>query len=110
MSAERICRTSYLVLTVLLVGWYGWWSPSGKALMWSMALAAVGGMLLLSAPRGRLVWGGMVALLWFIHGTTEAMVSAPDRIPALLVVLVSVIYFMGLWIGIRAARQRRRLP
>jgi uncharacterized membrane protein len=107
VHAERICRLSYLLLAVLLIGWYAWWAPSGKALIWSAALMGVGGVLLLTAPRGRLVWGGMVVLLTFIHGTTDAMVSPPERVPALLVVMASLVYFGGLWLGIRAARQRR---
>lgn len=107
MHAERICRWSYALLALLLLGWYGWWAPARTALIVCGALLASGALLLLSAPRGRLVWGGMVVLLTFVHGTTEAFASPPDRLPALLVVAASLSYFAGLWSGVRSARRRR---
>lgn len=107
MHAERICRWSYALLAVLLLGWYGWWTPAWTACLISGALLGAGALLLVSAPRGRLVWGGMVVLLTFVHGTTEAFASPPDRLPALLVVAASLCYFAGLWSGIRSARRKR---
>lgn len=103
--ANKICVGSYLALIVLCALWYGLWFPSRLGLIVSMGLLGVGAMMLFTASRGRLVWAGMVVMLLFIHGVTEAMVTPAQRLPALLAVSLSLLYFSALYALIRQSKR-----
>ncbi len=114
----RVALIALCALAVLQIVWYGWWSPPTSisklaaisfALVW-FALPALGARH--DAERGLLL-GGLISLLYFSHGVMQAWVSAPDRIPALIEVALSVIViaFAGLpsWQRAMARRQQRDL-
>lgn len=112
-AALHWCLPSYIALSVLVPVWYAVWFPSRTGLQASAALLAAGWLMLAIARNGRWTYAGMVALLLFIHGLTEAMVTPAERIPALLTTGLSLSYFLGLWLQVRAwraagVRPRRR--
>lgn len=64
-----------------------------------------------SARRGRHVhfWAGMTALLWFSHGVMVAWSRAPDRVPALMVTVLSLwVVWLACLPGWHARRAKRR--
>lgn len=100
----KLCLLSYIALSVLLPLWYAWWFPAHAPLVVSSALLLAGWLMWSLARHGRLTYAGMVVFLLFIHGVTEAMVIPDQRLPALLCVALSLLYFSGMWLQIRQWR------
>lgn len=95
------CRWSLLALIPLQLVWYGWLNPPEIVPM-GMALALSAGPLLIALllawslkPRG-LVIAGLVLLIYFVIGVTEAWVRPDLRAVALAQVLLVTLYFTTL--------------
>jgi uncharacterized membrane protein len=100
----KLCLSSYIALSVLLPLWYAWWFPAYAPLVVASVLLLAGWLMWAIARNGRLTYAGMVVFLLFIHGVTEAMVLPAQRVPALLTVGLSLLYFSGMWLQIRQWR------
>ncbi len=50
---------------------------------------------LLNGQRKSCAWMAYISLLYFVHGTVEAYGNAPERLYALLEVLLSLLLFFG---------------
>lgn len=101
------CRWSLLALIPVQLAWYGWLNPP-QILPLGVALASSVLPLLLVLPlawrlqpRG-LVIAGLVLLIYFALGVTEAWANPEVRAIALVQVALVVIYFTAL-AGIRRA-------
>lgn len=95
------CRWSLLALIPLQLVWYGWLKPP-EIVPVSLALGVSVGPLLISLllawplkPRG-LVIAGLVLLIYFVIGVTEAWVQTDLRAVALVQVVLVSLYFTAL--------------
>lgn len=95
------CRWSLLALVPLQLAWYGWLQPP-ELLPLSLVLALTIVPLLLVLPlawplkpRG-LVIAGMVLLIYFSVGVSEAWVNPNVRAVALVQIALIVVYFTAL--------------
>ncbi|MGY6553465.1 MAG: DUF2069 domain-containing protein [Wenzhouxiangella sp.] len=96
------CRWSLLALIPLQLVWYGWLNPP-EIVPLSLGLALSAGPLLISLvlawplkPRG-LVIAGLVLLIYFVIGVTEAWVRTDVlRAVALAQVVLVSLYFTAL--------------
>ena len=112
--ATWVGRLAVLGLLALHLAWNGaglWAGRSGIALsLLALPLAAVAAMQLAGRPSARF-WSGVVALLTFCHGVTEAWAEPAARGPALAEVALSLAVVVGAsWDGIAARFGRRRPP
>lgn len=105
------CRWSLVALILLQLVWYGWLNPP-EIVPVGLALTLSVGPLLISLllawslkPRG-LVIAGLVLLIYFVIGVTEAWVRADLRAVALAQVLVVTLYFTTL---VAARRQSAKV-
>jgi len=90
----------YLGTLAWQVVWFGLLPPPlGYQNTWLCVLACV--PLLLTLPgvvRGQhrgYIWGGLMLLIYFMVGVTEAWANPPQRIPALLQVLLTLTYLLA---------------
>jgi len=79
--------------------------PSGPGVFWLAAVACVPLLLplvgILQLRHRSLIWGGLILLVYFVIGITEAWSNPPQRLPALVQVALPIIYLL-------AFRQRTR--
>jgi uncharacterized membrane protein len=110
--AHRWTVLGVFALVALQFLWHGWLAPP-RGPGW--VLAAIASLPLLAAlalylPRGRgaAVASGMVALLYFAHGVTEAWADPEVRTLALLEAgLATWVVFCSSWDGLRARLARK---
>ena len=107
-------RGAVLALLALHVAWNGagLWGPSSRLALVGLALplAVVAAMQFGSRPSARF-WSGVVALLTFCHGVSEAWADPAARTPALVETALSlVVVASASWDGIVARFGRRRGP
>lgn len=112
--ATWVNRGAVLGLLALYAAWSGagLWSPPSRLALAGLALplAVVAVLQLASRPSARF-WSGVVALLTFCHGVTEAWADPAARVPALVEVSLSLLVIAGAsWDGIVARFGRRRGP
>ena len=112
--AARTNRGAVLGLLALHVAWNGagLWGPSSRLALVGLALplAVVAAMQFTARPSARF-WSGVVALLTFCHGVTEAWTDPAARIPALVEIALSLLVIAGAsWDGMVARFGRRRGP
>ncbi len=100
------CRWLWLALALLQPLWFLWWNPPELVpplfvtALWLLPLAAAGWWVWRLHPRG-LVAGGLVLLLHFSLGVSEAWVSAESRLPALVQIGLVTGYFAVLGAAVR---------
>lgn len=89
----------YALLILLLVLWYGVWSPStlptGLVLFFLLLplMFPLAGMI-----RGKTythAWMSMLILFYFVHGVGEAWTTPEDRVYAIAEIILSMIVYMG---------------
>ncbi|HEX7341578.1 MAG TPA: DUF2069 domain-containing protein [Rhodanobacteraceae bacterium] len=104
LRARRAAFIAWAALIVLEILWHACWqSPID---MPALALAVVPLLLPLLAwrrPHRALLWAGIFAVFYFIHGVSTAWTTPAARIPSLLEVVLSVILIGALG----AATQKR---
>ena len=104
------CRWILLALIAVQLIWYGWLNPP-QILPLAMALGLSVMPLLVVLPFAwalkphGLVVAGLVLLIYFSIGVTEAWVRPDLRVIALVQVILVVLYFTAL-----ATNRRRRRP
>jgi uncharacterized membrane protein len=98
--AYRVGLASYLGLLLLVPYWHAWLHPS--AYFPTALVLLVTAVPLLLPLRGLLrerirahVWASLLMPLYFMHGLVEALVNPPQRIPALLEVVLSLAAFLS---------------
>lgn len=111
-AATRANAALALALLALLVAWHGWakWpgASAGLLVVLGLPLAAVLGLHVAQRPSARF-WTGVVALVTFSHGVTEAWTLAGARAPALAEAALSALAVASAsWDGLRARFGRRR--
>lgn len=95
------CRWSLVALIPVQLAWFGWLNPPQiLPLGFALALSVLPLLLVLPLawrlrPRG-LVIAGLVLLVYFAVGVTEAWADPAARAPALAQVALVVIYFTAL--------------
>jgi uncharacterized membrane protein len=99
--AFSLVRLSYLALVLLQPAWHFLLPPPFGARLWWLALLATLPLLtpLAGVLRGSLramTWGGYLSMLYLLIGVTEAWSNPPQRLPALLQVLLVAIYVVSL--------------
>ena len=91
--------TGYGLLILLLVFWYGVWSPSTLP----MGLVLFFLLLPLMFPlvgmiRGKIythAWMSMLILFYFVHGVGEAWTTPEDRVYAITEIILSLVVYVG---------------
>lgn len=107
---QGLVSGSYLALIALQTVWHFLLPPPGGAGNWILALVATIPLLLpvkgvLSGSLRSMTWAGYLVMLYLIVGVVEAWANPSQRIPALLQVLI-VILFVGSVLGFsRSSRQ-----
>jgi uncharacterized membrane protein len=101
-------------LLALHVAWNGagLGGPSSRLALLGLALplAIVAAMQFLSRPSARF-WSGVVALLTFCHGVSEAWADPAARALALVEIALSLVVIASAsWDGVIARFDRRRGP
>ncbi|MFC4727928.1 DUF2069 domain-containing protein [Coralloluteibacterium thermophilus] len=118
MNAHRLALLGIIALTVLQPVWHVWLMPPRQAdpgmtaLLFSLPLLPVLVLGMLRRPSTTF-WGSVVALLYFVHGVTEAWGSDGVNPLALIeIALACGIVLAASWTGMRArfARRRGRTP
>ena len=91
--------TGYGLLILLLVLWYGVWSPStlptGLVLFFLLLplMFPLVGMI-----RGKIythAWMSMLILFYFVHGVGEAWTTPEDRVYAITEIILSLVVYVG---------------
>jgi uncharacterized membrane protein len=109
MTRLNLCRWSLIGLIVVQAVWFGWMVPmEDSTRMIVLALAA--GPLMVALPfvwrltPRALVVTGLMLLVYFLVGVSEAWANPAVRAPAVFQVFLILAYFTGL------ATIRRRSP
>lgn len=100
--ARRTGFVAWAALVVLEIVWHAWGRTPLDAP--ALALAVVPLLLPLLAlrrPARALLWAGIIALFYFVHGASEAWTTPAARVPALLEVVLSVILIGALGAGVQ---------
>ena len=89
----------YGLLILLLVLWYGLWSPSTLPVglvLFFLLLPLI--FPLVGMIRGKIythAWMTMLILFYFIHGVGEAWTTPEDRIYAIAEIILSMVIYIG---------------
>ncbi len=108
MTRLNLCRWSLIGLIAVQIVWFGWMVPMNPETR-AMVLALSAGPLLLALPfvwrltPRPLVVTGLMLLIYFLVGVTEAWANPAARAPAVFQVSLILAYFTGL-----ATIRRRR--
>lgn len=105
--------SGHLGTFAVLLAWYTWLAPSPYFPVALVLLVLVTPLLLplrgiLHARRYTIAWSCFLALLYFTHGVVGAWNSPLTRIPGLLEVLTSTLWFSGGMAFIRSAAASRK--
>ena len=89
----------YGLLILLLVLWYGVWSPSTLPIGLVLFFLLLPLMFpLVGMIRGKIythAWMTMLILFYFIHGVGEAWTTPEDRVYAIAEIILSMIVYIG---------------
>ncbi|UXI67462.1 DUF2069 domain-containing protein [Tahibacter amnicola] len=110
MNAQRLGVWLWAALVALQFAWYLWLAPPPVASPWVSSLLAAGVLLLpvlalRSGVQRALLWVGLIALLYFMHGVVVAFSLPRSRLPAVLEVVLCVA-LIGV-LGYAALRDKR---
>jgi uncharacterized membrane protein len=112
MTAARIGLVAWAALVVEFAVWQLWWLPPSQG---SAAVAAALLIVPLLLPllalgrdtrRARL-WVGILTLFYFIHGVVTAYAEPRVRVPALIEVLLCLVFIGALGYEARHYKRRR---
>lgn len=110
MTARRIGIAALFALLALQLAWHAWLAPPTVVPTWlvlavfalPLAVPAIG---VLRGRRTALFWGGLVSLLHFCHGVSEAWTTPDVRGLALMEVALSLTLIAA--IGYDGLQRRR---
>lgn len=101
----------YTLLILLLVMWYGVWSPSSLPLGLVLFFLLLPLMFpLVGMIRGKIythAWMSMLILFYFIHGVGEAWTTPEDRIYAIAEIILSLVVYIGSMAYVRLSKQSK---
>ena len=105
-ASARLMQLAYVGTLAWQVIWLGLLPrPGGPHMVWLAAIACLPLLLpltgVLRLRQRSLVWGGLVLLLYFIIGVMEAWSNPPQRLAALVQVMLAVFYFVAIKIHSR---------
>ena len=110
-AAARVNLGSVLLLLMLQLAWHGMlrWTGGNTGLLVVLGVPLAGVLLLhLARRRSARFWSGVVALLTFCHGITEAWTLAGARVPGLAEAALSALAVTSAsWDGLKARRARK---
>lgn len=91
--------TGYGMLILLLIMWYGVWSPSTlpKGLVLFLLLLPLM-FPLVGMIKGKIythAWMSMLILFYFVHGVGEAWTTPEDRNYAIAEIILSLLVYVG---------------
>ncbi len=108
-TARVLVLSGYFALLGLLLGWYAW-----RAIATGSPVALLLGLLIvlwLAPLRGLLhgrrythAWAGMLVLLYFVHGTVEAVSNPVERLAGAVEAVLSLVVFLGAILYLRRSR------
>ncbi len=113
MNVHRVAALICALLLVNLLVWYLWWAPPTVAPLWlvlgvllpPLLLALTG---LLAGRRSAPFWAGVLALLYFCRGISEAWTDAAAREPAAVeALLAAALIMVPATLMLRQKRARR---
>lgn len=112
MTARQVGLLAWAALLLLQPAWHLWLAPPRPEMVWPVTLIAMAPLLLplLAWRRGvlrMLVWVGIAALLYFVHGAMFAWAEPSVRGLALAEVALSVLLTGTLAAIVRGDRARR---
>lgn len=111
-NASRATTAAVLALLALQLAWNGfglWPSASVGVLVLLGAPLVVVALMQLAGLRSARFWAGVLALLTFCHGVTEAWTIPTARFPAGIEVLLSVFAVLAAsWNGLQARFRKGR--
>ena len=99
----------YGLLILLLVMWYGVWSPSTLPLGLVLFFLLLPLMFpLLGMIRGKIythAWMSILILFYFIHGVGEAWTTPEDRTYAIAEIILSLVVYVGSMAYVRLSKK-----
>jgi len=109
VNYTRLVVIFYLTVLVLQPIWHGLLPPPHGKQSWLLVLFATLPLLfplrgILAGHIRSMTWGGYVLVFYFVIGVMEAWSNAPQRIPALLQVILSLLYVTSLVLLTRRQR------
>ncbi|MGD8483960.1 MAG: DUF2069 domain-containing protein [Thioalkalispiraceae bacterium] len=104
--------TGYGLLILLLMMWYGVWSPSTLP-KWLVLFFLLLPLMfpLLGMLQGKLythAWMSMLILFYFIHGVGEAWTTPQDRSYAIAEIILSLLIYIGSMSYVKLAAKQNR--
>ena len=98
----------YGLLILLLVLWYGVWSPSTLPVGLVLFFLLLPLMFpLVGMIRGKIythAWMTMLILFYFVHGVGEAWTTPEDRAYAITEIILSLVVYIGSMAYVRLSR------
>ncbi len=108
---RRLTLFSYFALVIVLLTWYGIYSPAPLMLLLLLLPLLFPLKGILTGNPYTHAWSSFLILLYFIHGVVEAYANPPARSLALLEVLFSVTFYTGAVLYARTrGRQLKQKP
>jgi uncharacterized membrane protein len=94
---SRVVLVAYLALLLLQIIWHFLLPHPWGSRNWLLAVVATLPLLLplrgiFSARLRSMIWGGFLAVLYFVIGVMEVWSNAAQRLPALLQVVLALAY------------------
>jgi uncharacterized membrane protein len=113
MSRPTASRIVPACALAAIAGLYAWWFRDDAQRMAAWLVLVLPPLLLapgvLAGGRLSRFWAGVLALLWFCHGVMEAWSETATRMPALLLVALSlVVVFSVSWPALQSRLGGRR--
>lgn len=98
-TVRWLTLAGYCLLILLLIMWYGVWSPSTlpKALVLFFLLLPLM-FPFIGMIKGKIythAWMSMLILFYFIHGVGEAWTTPEDRLYAVAEIILSLLVYIG---------------
>lgn len=106
---QRVGFVAWAALAVLQIIWHAWWVPPARmpiaaALLIALLPLAIP-LMYWKQPARALLVAGMVCLFYFCHGVAEAYAARPERIPAIVELVLAVAVILA-----SARMPKRRTP
>jgi uncharacterized membrane protein len=109
LSARQAARATYLGLILLQPAWHALLPPPLGTGSWLLAGAATLPLLLPAAgvwggSLRSLTWAGYLVMLYLVIGVMEAWANPAQRVPALLQILLVVLFVAAVLVYSREAK------
>ena len=114
-ASRRTLSVAYLLLIALQPAWHALLPAPHGARSWLLAVVATVPLLLplrglLAGSLRSMTWAGYLVMLYFVIGVTEAWANPPQRVPALVQVLLVCVYVGAAFAFSRSIPRNRADP